>query len=138
MKKRLLIALLIAAFLIPFSALATGPELSEQEEPIIVARYQDMDSARAKLTVSGKTASYSLKVVGSNAVTKIVATLQIQKQNTNGTYSDFGLSWDATANSSVLTTNGTKTVSSDGIYRLKATVKLYTSSTAYSVETVYS
>ena len=137
MKKRLLCALLLAAFLFPASAVAAAPTVSEAEPPIDIFRYQDIQTARATLTTNGKTATYSLQVTGSTAVTKITATLQVQKKNSSGTYSNFGSSWSASSNSRTLYTSGTKAVDSGGTYRLKATITLHTKSGS-SMETVYS
>ena len=137
MRKRVLSIVLILTVLVPAGALAAGSEQSEAEPLIIRPMYEDLVSAMPKLTVKGKTASYSLKVTGASNVTKIVATLQIEKRNSNGTYSNFGASWSASSSSRSLYTSGDKTVDSGGTYRLKATIKLYTGS-SYSTETVYS
>ena len=137
MKKRLLCALLLAAFLLPAPTFAAAPTVSEAESPIVISKYQDMKTATVKLTTSGKTATYDLKVTGSTAVTKITATLQVQKKNSSGSYSNFGSSWSASANSRTLYTSGTKAVDSGGTYRLKATITLHTKSGS-SMETVYS
>lgn len=137
MRKRALSFILIVAFLIPVGTLAAGPEQSEMNPLVIRPMYEGIDFVTSNLTVKGKTASYSLKVTGASNVTKIVATLQIQKQNSNGTYSNFGSSWNASSSSRTLNTSGDKTVDSGGTYRLKATIKLYTGS-SYSTEVVYS
>lgn len=137
MKKRLSCLLLVVVFLIPASALAAPPELSEQETLIMKPAYVDMLTAQPRLSVSGTKASYSLKVTGKSTVTKITATMQIQKRGSNGSYTNFGSSWAATASGRTLFTSGTKTVTSGEVYRLKVTIKLYTGST-YTTETVYS
>jgi hypothetical protein len=137
MKKRLLCIALITAFLLPASTLAAGSVLSLTDTPIIKPMYQDMVWAFPGLSVNGGTATYSLDVTGATNVTKITATLQIQRKNTNGVFADYGSSWSASANGYMLYTSGTKAVYSGDTYRLKATIQLYKGS-SYSTETVYS
>ncbi len=51
----------------------------------IRSMYEGNDFVTAKITGEEKTASFSFKVTGVSNVTKIVATWQIQKQNSNST-----------------------------------------------------
>jgi hypothetical protein len=89
------------------------------------------------LSVSGTTASYALTVTSASSVTSITAVLQLQKKNSDGSWSDYGSSWTASSTSSVLYTSGTKTVASGYTYRLKATVTA-TDGTITGSATVYS
>ena len=138
MKKQLICATLLAASLIPASALASEIErVPVLSESIIQPRYGELLEATPQLTVSGGTARYLLDATGKSTVTKISATLQIQKQNSNGTFSDYGSSWSVTSNSRMLNTSGSKRVDSGGTYRLKASITLYIGSSSYT-EVVYS
>ena len=137
MKTRKICAIILAGFLLPATALATSTEPVETEQNTIIFRYQDLQDALAQFSVQGTTGTYTLKATGNSAITKITATLQIQKQGSTGTYANYGTSWSASSNSRTLYTTGTKAVVSGGTYRLKATINLYTGST-YSTETIYS
>lgn len=137
MKKRLLCIALVTAFLLPASTLAAGPVVSRIDPIIIKPMYQDLAYAIPRLSVSGGTASYSLSATGASNVTRIKATLQIQRKNANGTFSNYGAAWTASANGRALYTSGKKAVYSGNTYRLKATVQLYTGS-KYSTEVVCS
>jgi len=126
MKKKILALLLVFALLIPAAnAFAATPPTAEVS-PGGGAKYTYISAITPKLSVSGSTATYSLKVTGISSVTSIGATLQLQKLN-GSTWSDYGSSWSASSSSNVLSTSGTKTVASGGTYRLKATVTVYTS-----------
>ena len=137
MKKRMSCLLLVLAFLIPTGVMAAEPEVQGVPEGLITPRFAGVTSAVVQLNVKGTTGSYVLDVGAKSGTTKITATLQIQKKNANGTYSNHGSSWSATANGRVLVTTGTKTVASGGTYRLKATIKVY-KGTSYTTDTVYS
>jgi len=137
MKKRTIsILLLMAILLTSIPVLASEPSRRE-DEPSSPVKYADITKITPSLSVSGSTATYSLSVKCPTDVTKIGATLQLQKKNSNGTYSDFGTSWKAESKSYSLYTSGTKTVTSGGTYRLKVTVIASTSSGS-SMATAYS
>ena len=136
MKKRTISILLLMAILFT-SVPAFAVETSRREGIEVPTRYTNITSISPALSVSGSTATYSLTVKCPTDVTKIGATLQIQKKNSNGTYSDFGASWKAESKSYSLYTSGTKTVTSGGTYRLKVTVIASTSSGS-SMATAYS
>jgi hypothetical protein len=84
------------------------------------------------LSVSGTVASYSLNVSCHPSVNSISATLQLQKQNSNGTWSDYNASWPASSSVSYLSTSGTKTVASGSTYRLKVMITASTGTTSGS------
>ncbi len=141
MKKQLICATLFAASLIPTAAFAVEAEvphaLSDSQNSIIQPRYAQLQYAKPTLSVSGTKASYSLDARGASTVTKMSATLQLQKKESNGSYSNYGSSWSASSSGNKLTTDGSKTVDSGGTYRLKASITLYVGSSS-STEVVYS
>ena len=125
MKKKILALLLVFALLVPAAnAFAATPPTAEVS-PGGGAKYTYISTIAPKLSVSGTTATYSLKVTGKSSVTSISATLQLQKLSGN-TWSDYGSSWSASSSSDLLSTSGTKTVASGGTYRLMVTVTVYT------------
>ena len=134
MKKTIIIALVLLAMLIPagtvFAASTAETPEAIQANP---TRYTNISSIAPGLSVSGTTGSYSLSVVGATDVTSISAVLQIQKKNSDGTYSDYGASWTASSKTSYLFTSGTKAVASGGTYRLKATVTATNNVTATEI-----
>lgn len=119
------------------TTLATEYEQPRAEEEI-TRRYEDIKEITPSFTVSGRTATFKLTVIGNPDVTKISAVLQIQKENSNGTYSNYGDSWTASAASNFLNTSGAKSVTSGGTYRLKVTVTPYIGGTKGTPETAYS
>jgi len=135
MKRKTLIFALFMICFIQTGALAASPSEAERSEPIILG-YEQMESASAGLSVSGKVASYSLSVKGNTSVTSVSASLQLQKK-VNGSFQNYGTAWAASSKSRTLYTSGTKTVDSGQTYRLKATITCYSSSGS-STETVYS
>ena len=132
------IALFLALTLLTSATGASALNTQTSREEIIGAKYTDISKITPKLSVSGTTATYSLTIIGNNNVTSLKATLQIQKKNSNGTYSNSGTSWTANSSSNYLYTSGTKTVASGGTYRLKVTVTPYIGSTKGTTETAYS
>ena len=135
MKRKKFIIALIMVCLIQTGAFAASPLETGRSEPLIL-RYEQMESATPYLSVSGKTATYSLSVRGNKNVTSISVSLQLQKK-VNGSFQNYGTAWTASSKSRTLYTSGTKTVDSGQTYRLKATITCYTSSGS-STETVYS
>lgn len=134
MKRKLVAAILLIALLVPVgSALAAQP----QDEIVISPFLTYISTISPALTVSDKTATYSLYVKGTAGVTSISATLQLQQKNSSGVYVNYGTSWSASSSSSILSTSGTKTVASGYTYRLKVTVTAYVSGGS-STETAYS
>ena len=134
-RRIILLALSFALLLSGVSVFATNVDESEQVE---LFRLQDIATITIGITVSGTTATYRLSASGQSYVTSMSASLQIQKMNSNGTYSDFGNPWMATSASSYLFTSGTKTVDSGGTYRLKAKITPYINGIAGTPETSYS
>jgi hypothetical protein len=139
LKRKLSLLVLAFALLLPIAQAAAVPP-GFAVTPTLFAgtpRYVYLTLIIPGLSVSGTTASYSLDADGSSAVTSIAATLQLQKQNSNGTYSDYGTSWTVSDSDNSLYTSGTKTVASGGTYKLKTVVTAYTANgsdtaTAYS------
>lgn len=135
MKKTITTFMLVLVLCISCNfAFAMGAE----ESSIGVFRLDDISSISPSLSVSGTTATYQLTVRGSANVTKLSAVLQLQKKNSDGTFSNYGTSWTASSSSNYLYTYGTKTVESGGTYRLKVTVTPYTSAGAGTPVTAYS
>jgi len=83
------------------------------------------------LSVSGSTASFRLSVSCISSVNNIHTTLQLQQWN-NGTWSNFGSPWTATASTWRLSTSGTRAVTAGRTYRLKVTIVASNSSTTAS------
>lgn len=138
MKKQATAFILVLALLACCAgAFAAGGEQSYPEEKAVL-RYEDFSRITPALSVSGKTATYSLEVRGLADVTRMSAVLQIQKQNSNGTYSNYGDPWSASSASNYLNTSGTKSVDSGGTYRLRVTVTPYMGSVKGQAETAYS
>ena len=138
MKKKIALLVLASALLLSgVSAFAASPD-EEKAEQVVIFRLQDIERITPTLPVSGTTASYQLTARGAAHVTSMSASLQIQKRNSNGTYSDFGNPWMATSASNYLLTSGTKTVDSGGTYRLKVKVTPYINGIAGAAETAYS
>ncbi len=137
MTKKIITALLLVAILVStVSAIPAYAASAADAMPPAPRRFENIVYIAPGLSVSGTTASYSLTVSGATNVTKISAILQIQKMNSNGTYSDYGSSWTASSTASYLRTTGEKTVASGGTYRLKAVVTAVSNIT--STETSYS
>ena len=133
-----IVSLLLALILLASATGAFALNTQTSREEISVSKYADLSKITPGLSVSGSTATYSLTVRGANNVTSLKATLQIQKKNSNGTYSDSGTAWTASSSSNYLYTSGTKTVASGGTYRLKVTVTPYIGYAKGTAETAYS
>ena len=133
-----IIALFLALILLTSATGAFAFNTQTAREEISTSKYVDIAKITPGFSVSGTTATYKLTVVGNNNVTSLKATLQIQKKNSNGTYSNSGTAWTAESSSNYLYTSGTKTVTSGGTYRLKVTVTPYIGSTKGTIETAYS
>ena len=138
MKKKIVAFILIIAL-----SVSAGQALAAQIEPISqdisdtpVTRLVLINSASPGLSVSGTTATYSLFITCISGVNSIQATLQIQ-QYSNGTWVDFGKSWNASASTNYLSTSGSRTVVSGGTYRLKVAITASNGTTTGSA-TVYS
>jgi hypothetical protein len=135
----------ILAFLLALGLLSTaGQALAIQAEPAdagstnsAAPRLALINTVSPTLSVTGSTAAYTLSVICASTVTSVSATLQLQKRNSDLSYSDYGTSWNASSSSSYLSTSGTKTVTSGYTYRLKVTVTAYTA-TLNSTVTEYS
>jgi len=133
----------IASILILSMTIFTGQTLAAQPDILSVPIVNEEDqrftlivSIRPSLSVSGKTASYSLSVNCVSSVNSISVVLQIQ-QLVSGKWVDYGTSWTVSAKSSYLFTNGTRTVVSGSSYRIKATVVAKSGNTSERT-TVYS
>ena len=113
-----------------------SPNVASAVSDNSMLRYQDLATILPALSVSGKTASYSLNVRGNTNVNRIDATLQVQQLN-NGRYVNHGSSWKVSSISAKLNTNGTKAVTSGYSYRLKVVITAHTNSGS-SMVTVYS
>lgn len=124
MKKAIIALILIVAMsatagqAFALSAEAEPPVLSGSPAP----RLALIVSGTPSLSVYGTTASYTLNVTCISSVNSISVTLQLQKQNSSGTWSDYGTSWTASAATSYLSTSGTKAVASGSAYRLKVVI----------------
>ena len=138
MKKVVVVlALIFALAFAGGSALAAPLETQPSGIIGIVPALDLVQSINPGLSVSGTTASYSVSVSGALTVTSINVTLQLQTKNSNGTWSNYGSSWTASAQTCYFSTNGTKTVAAGATYRLAVTVttsdgKTTSTTTAYS------
>jgi len=124
MKKAIIaLAFIIALLAIGETALAAPSDFSTQTSGTGGAelRLTLISTITPTLSVSGTTASYYLTVKCPSTVTSIKATLQLQVLS-GGTWTNYGSSWAASAQTSVLLTNGTKAVASGSTYRLMVTV----------------
>lgn len=138
--KKVIIATVLIIVLIgqPGQALAFNagtPEI-EKETENISPRLTLINSINPSMRVSGTTATYALIVTCATTVNNVKVVLQIQQMK-NGSWVDYGKSWDASASTSYLYTNGTKTVASGFSYRLKVTVTA-TAGTSTGSATTYS
>ena len=124
MKKRIIVVLLILALAFP-----AGQSLAHQAEasPSLSVAEQEMQRLvlitviRPSLVISGTNASYALTVTCISSVNSVSAELQIQ-QYKNGSWVNYGSSWNASSSSYMLNTNGKKTVESGYSYRLKVVI----------------
>lgn len=133
----------LVAFILALSVLGSvGSAFATTEEkniaPSTILRYEEQTKISPTLTVSKTSAAYRLTVRADASITKITSVLQIQKENGNGTYSNYGLPWSVSTDSNILVTNGEKPVTSGGTYRLKVTVTLHVGSTKGTPITAYS
>jgi len=139
MKKKvisLMLALTLLLSAIP--AFAAADRESERANPVEdPAKYTEVATVSPGLSVSGKTASCSVSISGTTKVTKISATLQLQKKNSSGTYVNYGTSWKAESKSNYLYHSTTKTVDTGGTYRLKVSA-IASYSNGSSLVTAYS
>lgn len=140
--KKEISALVLASMLLVSANAATPPEETNSTADVI-STYEDretnytyLDFVGYSLSVAGTSANYSLDVEGRSSVTKISATMQLQKKNSSGTYANYGSSWSVSSSGSMLSKSGTKTVASGGTYRLKISITATTSSGS-ATETVY-
>ena len=138
MKKQiisLILALTLLISAVPAFAINERLELANPGEA--TAKYTDVVTVSPGLSVSGKNASCSVSVSGTTKVTKISATLQLQKKNSSGTYVNYGTSWKAESKSNYLYHSTTKTVDTGGTYRLKVSA-IASYSNGSSLVTAYS
>jgi hypothetical protein len=70
------------------------------------------------LTISGSTATCSSTVIAPSGTTSIRGTFQLQRRNTNGTWTTVR-TWNSSSNNSILTWSGTNAVTSGNTYRLR-------------------
>lgn len=138
--KKLIIATVLIIVLIGNSgqtfAFSSGVIEEERKIEISTPDLMLISSINPSLRVSGTTATYALTVVCATTVNSTKAVLQIQ-QLSNGVWSDYGRSWDASSSSSYLHTSGTVSVASGFSYRLKVTITASTGSSSGSA-TAYS
>ncbi len=136
MKKRIA-ALLLAAMLLSLGSgtFALGPDNGPTEVmPMLIA----FTNFSPIMSVSGTTASYSLRIIAANDVTSISATLQLHQKLDSGLYKSYGRAWTVTSDTYYLYTSGTKTVDSDYEYRLYVAATPYYGTTAGTTEYAYS
>jgi hypothetical protein len=139
MKKAIIALVLIAAmsatagqaFTLPVAAKSSGSTGTAAPRLVLIS------TITLSLPISGTSASYSLNVSCDPSVNSIGATLQLQKQSSNSTWSDYGTSWTASAATFYLSTSGTKAVASGYTYRLKVVVTASNGTSAGSA-TAYS
>ena len=137
MKKKIVLMVMVSTLLLSGIPVFATSSDEVQSEQIVLFRLKDIEEMLPLLSVSGTTATYRVTARGAAHVTSMSASLQIQKRNSNGTYSDFGNPWMATSASNYLLTSGTKTVDSGGTYRLKVKVTPYINGIAGTAETAY-
>jgi len=138
MKKIALSLFLAIALLAVASPVLADTDVSSSENVLIQLRYEDISSISPKLSVSGTTATYQLTAICNSSSASIIVTYQLQKQGSDGTYSNYGSSWTASSSTYYIIDSGTRTVASGGTYRLMATVTPYISGVKGTAETVYS
>ena len=139
MKKSLLAFVLILAmtgtagqaFAADYEAASSTPSAGTEMQ-----RLELITTIVPSLRVSGTTASYTLYITCIASVNSIKATMQIQ-QLSGGKWVDYGSPWTATATTSFLMTNGTRTIVSGYSYRLKVDITA-SNGTATGTATVYS
>lgn len=136
MKKIMVFALLLTALLLPTRAMAASEQVVVPEFPDVPA-YQDPAKIVTEFKVQGTKGAYNVNVRGDTKIKKIIATMQIQKKSSNGSYQNYGMPWMAAAEGRLLSTSGTRDVAAGGTYRLKIVLTFETTSNTASQETVY-
>jgi hypothetical protein len=87
----------------------------------IMPAWANINRISPELTISNGTASCSATVIGQPGTTSIRGTFQLQRRNTNGTWTVVR-TWNSSANSSFLTWSGTNAVTAGNTYRLRCEV----------------
>ena len=137
-KKNLFVITLTLLLALAMSAVAFAEDLEPPVDPGDDPEpYQYTKSANASLVISGGTATCGVVVRGKEGVTKITATLSLQRKTSGGSWTTVQ-TWDPkTVYTITLTDSKTRSVSSGYIYRTKATGRVY-QGTASEGYTVYS
>lgn len=113
----LLLALVLALSLqLPVMANSLGDGTAEQYVPI-QPLWQNVNSATARLTISGTTAHCSATIVGLSGTTRITATLRLERVNGNSVTSV--ASWTRTVNGNRLVMSESNAISANGNYRVR-------------------
>lgn len=122
--KNLLTILVIATILATFLCVpvfATGYD----DNLTILPMMSYINEAKVSIRISSDNTAYvSTRVDGYSCTTKLHATMTLQKQNSNGTWSNVK-TWTSSSNSNRLNMNRTYNVTSENTYRVRSTVTAY-------------
>jgi hypothetical protein len=105
-----LVALVVAIAGIPITATAGQPSQYIPIQPL----WENVNTARANVTISGTTATCTVTIIGLSGTTSITAAITLQRVSDGRTVA----TWNRTANDTFLTFSGTAAVTAGGRYRL--------------------
>ena len=124
--KRKLLVLMTCTLMILQLPMVVGHAQPIEEEPVtetIVEEYSYTDAVSSVLTISGNTAYCSGSVIGKSSVTRIEATLKLQKK-VLWWWSD-EKTWPGSVNGNYLEMHENETLTSSGTYRVRIEARVY-------------